>query len=357
MSDQRTDEADITDEYLQPEPAPEACIYQYLDYRAFIKDRFRWLQTQDPSFSQRKLARVAGFANPGFFNEVVQGRRKLSQAAIERMGIGLSLEASETEFLRALVSYTEANDLAEKDAALRKVEFRRNRRFFHRLNQNQSKYYLDFNYPLVRAAIDACDFRGDYQLLGDFLRPPMPAASVKRYVRDLCEWGLVEQDRDGRYIVTHSYLEPPEEVKDALVRLQQAWLTQSVHLLNTMSASERHASSALLTVSENTYQGILKLVEKMREEILALVRADKSSERVVQLNIQVLPRGGGKRIRTAPPILEKPPAAFSERPPAPVTGLATQGGGPVPSLTVSRVPAAAQGNAYATPMRARNRGT
>jgi uncharacterized protein (TIGR02147 family) len=144
----------------------------------------------------------------------------------------------------------------------------------------------------------------------------MQAASVKRYVRDLCEWGLVVQDRAGRYCVTHSYLEPPVEAKDALVRLHQAWLTQSVHLLNTMPASERHASSALLTVSENTYQGILKLVEKMREEILALVRADDTSERVVQLNIQVLPRGGGKRMRTSPPDVGMRPAAFPAKPPA-----------------------------------------
>jgi uncharacterized protein (TIGR02147 family) len=300
MSENRTDPTS-RDSQAQADPVPEPCIYQYLDYRAFIKDRFHWLQTRDPAFSQRKLARVAGFANPGFFNEVIRARRKLSPAAIERMSLGLSLDAGETEFLRALVAYTEAHGMPEKDAALRRIEFRRNRRFFHRLSQSQSCYYLDFNYPLVRAAISVCDFRGDYQILGDFLRPPMQAASVKRYVRDLCEWGLVVQDRAGRYCVTHSYLEPPVEAKDALVRLHQAWLTQSVHLLNTMPASERHASSALLTVSENTYQGILKLVEKMREEILALVRADDTSERVVQLNIQVLPRGGGKRIRTCPP--------------------------------------------------------
>ncbi|HLP43435.1 MAG TPA: TIGR02147 family protein, partial [Fibrobacteria bacterium] len=231
----------------QADGESEPNIYQYLDYRTFLTDRFRWLQTQDSSFSQRRLARVAGFANPGFFNEVIKGRRKLSSAAIERMGVGLSLDANGIEFLRVLVAFTDAKDSDEKGEAMRKLEFRRNRRFFRRLNQSQSKYYLDLNYPLVRAAIGVCDFRGDYQALGDFLRPPMLAASVKRYVRDLCEWELVAQDRDGRYRVMHSYLEPPDEMRDALVRLQQAWLTKSVHLLNTIPAADRHVSSALLT--------------------------------------------------------------------------------------------------------------
>jgi uncharacterized protein (TIGR02147 family) len=61
----------------------------------------------------------------------------------------------------------------------------------------------------------------------------------------------------------------------------------------------------LLTVSEDTYKAILERVEKMREELLDLVRADQSSERVVQFNIQVFPRSGGKRIRTLLPDLTK----------------------------------------------------
>jgi uncharacterized protein (TIGR02147 family) len=344
MNESEFDDAS-KDSAPQSEPACEPIIYQYIDYRAFLKDRYRWLQSQDPGFSQRKLARVAGFANPGFFNEVIQGRRKLSPTAIQRMGVGLSLEATETEFLRAMVAYTEAKDMADKEVAHQKLEFRRNRSFFRRLSQGQTKYYLDFNYPLVRAAIEACDFRGDYQILGDFLRPRMQAASVKRYVRDLCDWGLVTQDREGRYRVTHSYLEPPDEMKDALVRLQQAWLTQSVHLLNTMPASERHASSALITVSENTYKAILKLVEKMRDQMLELVRADTSSEMIVQFNIQVFPRGGGKRIRTFPPGMGKPAAA----------GQTAADGECVPSLTVNRAPTPAQGAANPDPVRNQNR--
>ena len=328
------------------EEMPETNIYQYVDYRSYLKDRFRWLQTRDNTFSQRKLARTAGFANPGFFNEVIQGRRKLSSAAIDRMGVGLSLEANETEFLRVLVAYTEAKDMGEKEAAHQKLELRRNRHFFRRLNQSQSKYYLDFNYPLVRAAIEACDFRGNYQVLGDFLRPPMQAASVKRYVRDLCEWGLANQDRDGKYQVTHSFLEPPEEMKDALVRLQQAWLSQSVYHLNTVPAAERHVSSALLTVGENTYKAILKQVEKMREEILRMVREDKSADRVVLFNIQVLPRGGGKRIRTIPPGMSTGATAITGKPVLVTSSTPSEGGeGPAPSLSVFRAPAAAKNQA------------
>ncbi|HLP41827.1 MAG TPA: hypothetical protein VK465_10000, partial [Fibrobacteria bacterium] len=53
------------------------------------------------------------------------------------------------------------------------------------------------------------------------------------------------------------------------------------------------------------YKTILERVEKLREDLLELVRGDKATERVVQFNIQVFPRGGGKRIRTLPSAMAK----------------------------------------------------
>jgi hypothetical protein len=185
----------------------------------------------------------------------------------------------------------------------------------------------------------------------------MAAASIKRYVRDLCEWELVTQDRDGRYRVTTSFLEPPDEMKDALIRLQQAWLTQSVHLLSTIPASERHVSSALLTVSEDTYKAILERVEKMREELLEIVRADQSSERVVQFNIQVFPRGGGKRLRILPPAMAKSGAAAAPAANGPSAADRARGpGNPVSSPANPRFPAAPPGPANPVQTRIQNGG-
>lgn len=274
---------------------PMQSVYLFEDYRILLLQRFHWMQSQDPSFSQRKLARVAGFANPGFFNEVIRGRRKLSPRAIERMARGLALDSNEAEFLRHLVASIDGKTPGAREGARKRMADRRERFYFQRLRESQLKYYQDFNYPLVRACIEACDFRGDYRKLGDFLRPPMPADSLKGYVRDLCDMGLVAQDREGRYYVTHAYLEPPEGMKDALQLLHQAWMTQTMQLFPTVPPEERHVSSALMTVSEATYKTVLQHIERARMEILRMVREDKGVDRVMLLSIQALPRGGGAK--------------------------------------------------------------
>lgn len=106
----------------EPEP-PD--IHRYEEYRAFLRDRFAWLQSRDASFSQRGMARKAGIANPGFFNEVIKGRRRLSQAAAAKMAHGLDLAEADSEYFSALVAYAEARDArARLEAGRRLLELR-----------------------------------------------------------------------------------------------------------------------------------------------------------------------------------------------------------------------------------------
>lgn len=275
-------------------PDPQSArpdVFLFEDFRAFLREYFQWLQTSDPGLSHRKLAKAAGYANPGYFNDIVNARRKVGAAGLERYARALALNHGETEFLVCLLAFQEAEDDITREVAYDAVLRRRNRRFFKRLGHNQSKYYIDFNYPLIRAAIEVCDFRGDYKVLGDFLHPNMSADSVKRYVRDLCEWGMVEQSKDGRYQVAHSYIEPPSGQRFAMSKMFQAWQSQTATVLGAMSPQKVHVSTAIVTVSEGTYKAIQRHIGKFRDEILGMVKEDQGADRVASFSIQLLPRG------------------------------------------------------------------
>jgi hypothetical protein len=113
-----------------PSAGPAATdVFRYEDYRAFLRDRFIGMQAMDPSFSQRGLARKAGIANPGFFNEVIKGRRRLSPAAALKMANGLVLTEAETEFFSCLVEYAETREPRAKFVAGKRLIVMRNRKF------------------------------------------------------------------------------------------------------------------------------------------------------------------------------------------------------------------------------------
>ena len=266
-------------------------IYRYDDYRLFLSDSFKLKVAADPSYSQRRFAREAGFSNPGFFNDVIKGRRKLSKAAVEKMVSVFALSFAEAEFFRLLVKYRHASDLQSKQETYSQIVFRRNRSAFSRLNPALSRYYQDYRYPLLRTAVMATVFRGNYEELGRFVEPPIPAFMVKKYIRDLCEWGLLVQGTDGQYRATSEFVEPPDTLCDILKQINKEWITQSIDALIRFPKDKRHISTALLSVTGKTSEIISRRIEEFREEIWELVKNDTGgADRVMQLNIQFFPK-------------------------------------------------------------------
>lgn len=267
-------------------------VYLYEDYRVFLRDCFEDRRAKDPSFTHRKLAEAGGISNPGFYNEVIKGRRNLTPDAAEKFCHAFALKENEAEYFKLLVAHNQSALPAEKEEIYRKMHFRRGRTTFARLNPAAIRYYQDTSYALVRAALQVLDFRGDWDRLCRFLDPPIPVALAKKCVRELCEWGLVKQGRDGRYAPTNSYLEPGPGMGEALKRLHREWIQQATGSLDK-PGTERHVSSALLGVSDKTYREILKRMEGFRHELLEMVKKDMDTrERLVQINFQAFPKSG-----------------------------------------------------------------
>jgi uncharacterized protein (TIGR02147 family) len=266
-------------------------IYGFEDYRAYLLACFEERKLSERGFTHRRLAEAGGIANPGFFNEVVKGRRDLTEAATEKFALAFGLKPNEAEYLNLLVAFNQSHLPEEKDELLRKLQFRRGRSAFARIHPAAVRYYQDGNYALVRVALRVLDFRGEWERLGRFLKPPMPVPLVKRCIRDLCEWGLVRQERDGRYMVTDAYLEPGPNMEEALKRLHREWIQQAADSLDTVAKADRHISSALITVSEKGYRELIGRVEAFRAEMLELVKKEsRNPERVVQFNLQLFPK-------------------------------------------------------------------
>ena len=55
-----------------------ASIFDYTDYRKFLRDRFVETKAKEPTFTYRNLALRAGFKSAGFFTQVLQGKTNLS---------------------------------------------------------------------------------------------------------------------------------------------------------------------------------------------------------------------------------------------------------------------------------------
>jgi uncharacterized protein (TIGR02147 family) len=272
-------------------------IYSYDDFHMYLRDRFDERQARDPDYTYRKFAADAGFSNPGFLNDVIKDRRKLSKEAAGKMVAGFALSENEAVYFKLIVSYGQAKNDVERDDLFRQIVSRRNRSKFARLNPSLAKYYQDYRYPLVRCAIEACNFRGDYEALASFIDPPLPLPDVKKAVRDLCDWGLVTQDAHGRYAVTSKLVEPPETLLHLIREINGEWIRHAFSAQRRLPPSKRNISSILCSISDESYRSIQKKIEELRQSVFTIIEQDNNPERVVQLNIQLFPRSRTRGVK------------------------------------------------------------
>lgn len=265
-------------------------IYQYDDFKPYLADLYRYLACEKKGYTQRLFAAHAGFANPGYLNDVVKGRRKLSNAAAHKMIAAFGLAAPEAKFFLLLVAYQQAKRADWKTSFYQRLLYCRSRSSFVRLNPSLVKYYQDYRYALIRNAVAACDFRGDFVKLAAFFDPALQPGLVERYVHDLQEWGLIRRETNGSFTVSSDLVEPPKTLLHLVKEANKEWVRQSLEAADRLSAEQRHISTMIVAVGKKNYALIQKKIETLRAEIFELTRQDQKPECVAQISIQLLPK-------------------------------------------------------------------
>ena len=89
-------------------------IFNYVNYRRFLKDYYLKAKAEKKCFSYRYFSRRAGINSPNFLKVVIEGKRNLSSTTIEKFASALGLDQKETVFFRRLVVFNQARTVPEK---------------------------------------------------------------------------------------------------------------------------------------------------------------------------------------------------------------------------------------------------
>src|ERR1043166_5840097 len=96
-------------------------VYDFLDYRAYLRAHYEAAKRTQRSFSFRSFAKLAGLRSPNFLKLVIEGDRNLGADSVPRFCVALGLEGPEAEFFADLVAFNQASSLAEKNRAFERI--------------------------------------------------------------------------------------------------------------------------------------------------------------------------------------------------------------------------------------------
>ena len=264
-------------------------VYDYYDYRAFLRDCYEERKKQDTYFSYRFMGNKAGL-DAGYLVRVLQGLDHLPDRCIAKLSALFKLDREETAFLRALIAYNKARTQSRiRETFARLLQLRSVSR--RSLESHQYEYYNKWYYSAVRALIGLYDFDGsDYGQLARRLDPEISIDESREAVELLEKIGLIRRHEDGMYRVTDTMITTGEQWRSHAVRAyQKETFNLAVRSLEKQPPDKRDLSTVTFTVAEKDLDELRERIAEFRTSLLSMARQSDTPDTVYQLNVQLFP--------------------------------------------------------------------
>jgi len=263
-------------------------VFEYLDYRDFLKDFYEEKKSQHSFFSYRFFGAKIGM-DPSYLAKVLIKERNVSNAAIGAIAVFCGLKEREADYFETLVHFVKAKSpkesklLFEKLLSLQTVSAKP-------LLEHQYAFYQKWHHSAIRSLMEFYDFRGDFKALGERLSPPISAKEAKGSIRLLEKLKLIKKDADGRYRMTDAAITTgPQWSSLAIGAFQEETIRLSAGSLARHPKNHRDISTVTMSINEHNFEEIRERINEFRNSIIKYVNEQQSPDRVVQLNIQLFP--------------------------------------------------------------------
>lgn len=265
-------------------------LFQYLDYRSYLKDYYEQAKKTRAGFSLRYFSQKAGFGSSNFFKLVMDGDRNLTAESLVKFMQGLGFNKQEREFFRNLVFYTQAKTQKDKQYYYQRIL--RSKKFVQLkpIDKDQFEYCSQWYHAVIRELINSHDFDGTAEWLASHIEPLITPAQASKSLEVLEKLGFIKKVSDHEWKQTSPLVSTGSEVTSlALFQYHLDMLDLTKDVLETVSADRRDISSMTLGVTHDHIPQLKQKIQEFRSEIMKLVSTDAHPDDVVQVNIQMFP--------------------------------------------------------------------
>lgn len=265
-------------------------LFDYMDYRKFLKDWYENAKKNKRGFSFRSFSKRAGFGSPNFLKRVMEGERNLTEKSIFQVATGLNLNKQETEFFKNLVAFNQADSTKEKNQHYEQILRSKKYSQLKPMEKDQYDFYSNWYHPVIRELIVSDDFGDDYERLASRVYPRLTPQQAKKSVELLQRLGFIKKIDEKRWEQSKSLVTTGAEVFSlVLFNYHQNILELAKHQLFKTSAEKRDMSVLTLGIVKERLPELKKKIQEFRQDILKFVSEDTKPDDVVLLSMQLMP--------------------------------------------------------------------
>lgn len=259
-------------------------IYQYVDYKTFLKDWFLERKKSPSGFSYAKFSQLAGLGSPNYMKVVIEGKRNLTIANIHQVAAGIRLNFDETQYFEALTLLGQSKTQIEKSYFKRRLRNLKQSKPARSFELKHVNLIGQWYFPAVVVILDGCAITEAQRTIRQ--KTGLNDRQVGEVISALRENNML-QEENGFYKLefSHFLIHDKKALSDANKQYLRDQLRLSSELLDKKYSKGPKFYAHTFTVSKDSF---LTYAEKIDSFISTLTAEsnEESPDEVTQLNIQ-----------------------------------------------------------------------
>jgi uncharacterized protein (TIGR02147 family) len=264
-------------------------VFDYSDYRILLGDLYKEKKDQWPSFSYRYICTKVGFTSAGFFTNILNGKRNISDELIFKFAELFNFSRVETEFFELMVHYDQSKEPERRKYYHEKMIASRKSAICE-LTAEQNEYFSTWYNVAIKELLNYYPFTGDYEALAKMISPSITPLQAQNAVELLLKLNLVKNENDLYTVTDKTVRSGPLTSLSSIHHFQRATMNLAQTAIERFDKNDRSISTLTLNVSCSQFKAITEKLAEYQLILLEMAKNDpEHSERVYQFNFQIFP--------------------------------------------------------------------
>ena len=173
----------------------ELNIYQYKNYRDFLKDFYVGKKKFNPRYSYAVFSQKSGIASPNYLKRVMDGTRNITHNNLRNFIMGLSLGKKEATYFENLVHFNQTEQKEVKSfyfGELSKVSKNKEDSAF-KIDAQFYEYLSHWFYVAIHELVNLSDFKEDLDWICAALKNKITKPQAKKALELLIKMGFLKR--------------------------------------------------------------------------------------------------------------------------------------------------------------------
>lgn len=261
-------------------------VFNYTDYRIFLKDALKERLLNSPQLSMRSIATKAGINSPNYLQRVIQGKPVGDKMAIKLSQL-MKLRGPEEKYFRLMIDFSEADSSEHKKEVLLKLLQIRSKAQGKLATIFDNDIRKEWHLIVIWEMAAVRDITLTPETIVAALNKKINLSQAQKAIDFLIDKKYLRQVAPHQYEQTTMLLHSTDEIESVLLRnMHRKFIEMSLDRIDD-KIEEKEFQGLTIAVNDETFKLIKKEIKKFIHDMAERFSSASDGNRVARLNLQL----------------------------------------------------------------------